>query len=141
MPEHKVGTREEWKAAHQALVEKENELAERSRELTEQRQALPWVPVETEYEFETEEGTKNLAELLDAGLVHLNHRDVTFVAISRAPFDRIQAYKQRMGWTFPWVSSGATDYQLDFGFALTEEQQQTIPQVRQMVEEPPDWLQ
>jgi uncharacterized protein DUF899 len=46
MAEHRIGTREEWQAAHQKLVERENELAERSRELAEQRRELPWVPVE-----------------------------------------------------------------------------------------------
>jgi predicted dithiol-disulfide oxidoreductase (DUF899 family) len=136
MPEHQVGTREEWEAAREELLKRENEHAERSEELARQRRELPWVPVEKEYSFETEEGTKTLAELFDGrsqllaynimfgpdyeaacpgcsnladhlggGLVHLNHRDVTFPCFSRAPLEKLQAYKQRMGWKFPWVST------------------------------------
>jgi predicted dithiol-disulfide oxidoreductase (DUF899 family) len=172
MTEHKVGTREEWKAAHDALREKEEELAERNRELAAERRELPWVPVEKEYRFETDEGSKTLAELFDgrsqliiyhimfgagytggacpgcsgladhfdAGVVHLNHRDATFLAVSRAPIEQIQAYKKRMGWNFPWASSHGSDYQLDFGFALTEEQMAEIPPIQEMITNPPDWL-
>ena len=172
MAEHRIGTREEWKAAHQKLVEEENELAERSRELAERRRELPWVPVEKDYSFDTDEGPKTLAELFDgrsqliayhimfgpdytlgacpgcsnladhfdAGVIHLHHRDVTFTAISRAPLEKIQAYKQRMGWQFPWVSSYGNDYQLDFGFAFTPAQMQADV-FQQMIREAPDWLQ
>jgi predicted dithiol-disulfide oxidoreductase (DUF899 family) len=65
MTQNKIGTREEWLAARNALAELENEHAERSEELARQRQELPWVPVEKEYTFETEEGEKTLAELFD----------------------------------------------------------------------------
>ena len=65
MPEHKVGTREEWEAARAELSKLEGEQAERNNEIKEQRQALPWVPVEKEYEFDTQEGKKSLAELFD----------------------------------------------------------------------------
>ena len=47
--------------------------------------------------------------------IHLAHRDVTFLAVSRAPLDRLRAYRRRMGWTFPWVSSLGTDFNVDFG--------------------------
>jgi predicted dithiol-disulfide oxidoreductase (DUF899 family) len=47
--------------------------------------------------------------------VHLAHRDVTLLAISRAPIDRLMAYRSRMGWTFPWVSSLGSDFNMDFG--------------------------
>jgi predicted dithiol-disulfide oxidoreductase (DUF899 family) len=63
-PEHKVGTREEWLAARNELLDLENEHAERSEELARRRRELPWVPVEKEYRFETEEGTKTVG--LDA---------------------------------------------------------------------------
>src|SRR5215210_6960961 len=153
MTQHKIGTREEWLAARNELLELENEHAERSEELARQRQELPWVPVENEYTFDTEEGEKTLAELfggrsqllaynimfgpdysgacpgcsnladhLDGGLVHLNYRDVTLICISRAPFEKIRAYKERMGWQFPWVSSHGSDFAFDFGLALTPEQ-------------------
>jgi predicted dithiol-disulfide oxidoreductase (DUF899 family) len=157
--EHRVGTREEWLAARVKLLEREKELTRRSDELARERQALPWVAVETEYVFETESGPKSLPELfdgrsqllvyhfmfgptvdgwpeagcvgcsftadsLDGSVAHLEHRDVTFVATSRAPLDRIEAYKQRMGWSFPWVSSEGSDFNLDFSL-FTEEQRRT----------------
>ena len=54
--------------------------------------------------------------------VHLNHRDVTFVAISRAPLDKLEAFKKRMGWRFKWLSSGKTDFNYDYGVSFTPEQ-------------------
>src|SRR5918996_2804679 len=155
MTEHKVGTREEWLAARNELLERENEHAQRSEELARQRQELPWVPVEKEYSFQTDEGTKTLAELfdgrsqllvyhlmfgpddeaacpgcsfyadhLDGSLVHLNQHDVTFLCASRAPLEKLQAYKRRMGWKFPWVSSYGTDFNLDLSL-FTEEQRRS----------------
>jgi predicted dithiol-disulfide oxidoreductase (DUF899 family) len=156
MPDHKTGTREEWQAARDELSKLEAEQAERNREIVEKRRELPWVPVEKEYAFETQEGKKTLAELFDGrsqllaynimygpdyskgacpgctslgdefggSLVHLEHRDVTFVCFSRAPIDRLTPYKERMGWEFPWVSSLGSDFRYDFGAAFTEEQQE-----------------
>jgi predicted dithiol-disulfide oxidoreductase (DUF899 family) len=65
MPDHKVGTQEEWQAERDELLKEEKELTRRSDELAKKRQALPWVAVEKDYEFETEEGTKSLADLFD----------------------------------------------------------------------------
>jgi predicted dithiol-disulfide oxidoreductase (DUF899 family) len=170
--EHKVGTREEWLAARNELLEGENEHAQRSEELARKRRDLPWVPVEKEYTFATDEGTKtleqlfdgrsqllaynimfgpsygngacpgcsNLADHLDGGLVHLNHRDVTLLCFSRAPLERLQAYKQRMGWRFPWVSTYGSDFPFDFELALTEEQASGIEEIQAMLKEPPEWL-
>ena len=156
---NRIGTREEWLAARVELLEREKELTRRSDELARQRQALPWVPVEKEYEFATDGGTKTLAELfdgrsqllvyhfmfgptvegwpeagcpgcsytadsLDGAVVHLPPRGVTFVAVSRAPLDKLEAYKRRMGWSFPWVSYGDTDFNLDFA-VFTEEERRT----------------
>jgi len=171
MTEHRTGTREEWQTARNELLEAEKALAQRTRELARQRQALPWVPVEKEYTFATDEGPKtlrelfdgrsqllayhimfgptytgacpgcsNLADNLDGGVIHLNHRDVTLVCISRAPLEKLQAYKRRMGWRFPWVSSANSDYHFDFGFALDEEQMATDSYAK-LVNEAPDWLQ
>jgi predicted dithiol-disulfide oxidoreductase (DUF899 family) len=172
MPEHTIGTREEWQAARSDLANLEREQAERNEEIKRRRRELPWVPVEKEYEFDTESGKKTLAELFDgrsqllaynimygpdykAGacpgctgladnfdgtLIHLNHRDVTFVCFSRAPIDALAAYKRRMGWQFPWISTYGSDFPFDFGLALTEEQAGEIPEVQQMIDEPPDWL-
>ena len=63
--EHKIGTREEWEAAREALLKREKELTRRNDELARERLQLPWVPIEKEYSFETDDGTKTLAELFD----------------------------------------------------------------------------
>jgi predicted dithiol-disulfide oxidoreductase (DUF899 family) len=62
------------------------------------------------------------ADTYDGAVPHLNARDVTFLCISRAPLERLQAYRQRMGWTFPWVSSAGSDFNFDFNVSQTEEQ-------------------
>jgi predicted dithiol-disulfide oxidoreductase (DUF899 family) len=173
MTEHKVGTRDDWEAARDELAKLEAEHAELGRKVTEKRRELPWVPVEKEYEFDTEDGKKTLVELFDGrsqllaynimygpdyevgacpgctslgdefsgSLIHLNKRDVTFLCFSRAPIDRLVAYKERMGWQFPYVSTYETDFPWDFGLALTEEQAKQIPEVQEMLTDPPDWLQ
>jgi predicted dithiol-disulfide oxidoreductase (DUF899 family) len=86
-------------------------------------------------------GCSNLADHLDAALVHLNHRDVTLICFSRAPIEKLQAYKRRMDWTFPWVSTHGSDFAFDFELALTKEQLSGIDEVQTMLKEPPDWLQ
>ncbi len=172
MPETKVGTREEWQEARDELAGLEAEHAKLTERVTEQRRRLPWVLVEKEYEFDTEDGKKTLAELFDGRsqllaynimfgpdyeigacpgcsnlgdeiggtCVHMNHRDVTMICFSRAPIDRLIAYKERMGWEFPYVSTYGTDFPFDFGLAVTPEQAHAIPEIRQMVENPPAWL-
>ena len=66
-------------------------------------------------------GCSFLADHLDGTLPHLNHHDVTLTAVSRAPLDRIEAYKTRMGWRFPWVSSFGGDFNYDYGVSFTPE--------------------
>jgi len=173
MPEHKTGTREEWQAARDELAKLEAEQAKQNEEVKAKRLDLPWVEVEKEYEFETQEGKKTLAELfegrsqllaynvmfgpgyslgacpgctsladgLDGTLVHVNHQDVTLICFSRAPIDRLNAYKERMGWQFPYVSTYDTDFAFDFGLAMTEEQAMQIPEVKDLIDNPPGWLQ
>jgi predicted dithiol-disulfide oxidoreductase (DUF899 family) len=152
MTDHQVATREEWLAARTALLEREKEYTRRGDELARERQALPWVPIEKEYTFDTDDGTKTLAELFegrsqllvyhfmfgpsyeagcptcsaiadsfDGYIVHLKARDVTMIAASRAPLERLQAYKRRMGWGFDWVSTAGSDFNFDFGVSFTEE--------------------
>jgi predicted dithiol-disulfide oxidoreductase (DUF899 family) len=172
MSDHKIASRDEWQAARDELAKLEAEHAKLGRKVTEQRRGLPWVMVEKEYQFDTEDGKKTLAELfegrsqllaynimfgpdyeigacpgcsnlgdeLDGPRVHLNHRDVTLVCFSRAPIDRLIAYKKRMGWQFPYVSTYGTDFPFDFGLALQPEQAQEIPEVKQMIDNPPQWL-
>jgi predicted dithiol-disulfide oxidoreductase (DUF899 family) len=173
MTEHKVGTREEWQAARDELAKLEAEQAERDEAVKRKRLELPWVQVEKEYEFDTEEGKKTLADLfdgrsqllaynimygpgysvgacpgctslgdeLDGTLAHLNHSDVTLICFSRAPIDRLTAYKKRMGWQFSYVSTYETDFPWDFNLAMTEEQAEGIPEVKEMIENPPGWMQ
>jgi predicted dithiol-disulfide oxidoreductase (DUF899 family) len=69
-------------------------------------------------------GCSYTADSLDGSVAHLAHRDVTFVAVSRAPVERLQGYKRRMGWSFPWVSYGDGDFNLDFA-VFTEEGRRT----------------
>jgi predicted dithiol-disulfide oxidoreductase (DUF899 family) len=94
-----------------------------------------------EYELGACPGCSSLGDQLDGPRVHMNHRDVTLICFSRAPIDRLIAYKQRMGWEFPYVSTYDTDFPFDFGLALTPEQAQQIPQVKEMIENPPAFLQ
>ncbi len=150
---HKVGTQEEWQAARDELLAEEKELTRRNDELAQKRRELPWVPVEREYSFETEAGTKSLAELfdgrsqlliyhfmfgppyeagcpacssiadtIDPNVVHLAARDVTTVLVSRAPLEKLQAFKKRMGWNIDWVSTAGSDFNRDVGFTNTEEE-------------------
>jgi predicted dithiol-disulfide oxidoreductase (DUF899 family) len=64
----------------------------------------------------------SIADGLDGLLPHLHARDVTLLLVSRAPLARLQAYRRRMGWSLPWVSSANTDFNFDFGASYTEEQ-------------------
>src|SRR3954467_6803890 len=152
----RIGTQEEWQAERDALLAEEKELTRRSDELTGKRRELPWVPVEKEYGFETEDGTKALAELFDgrsqlvvyhfmfgppytAGCPvctsiadklapqapHLNARDTTLMLASRAPLERLLAYRDRLGWRIPWASIVDSDFNRDIGFLHTEEELRT----------------
>ena len=173
MTEPTVATREQWQAAREELAKLEAEHAELGQKVVEKRRELPWVAVENEYELDTEDGKKTLAELFDGRSqllaynimygpdyqvgacpgctnvgdelegtrVHLNHRDVTLVCFSHAPIDRLSAYKERMAWTFPYVSTYGSDFPFDFGLALSPEQAEQIPELKDMVDNPPGWLQ
>ena len=154
MTHHATGTREEWLAARLELLQAEKELTRRGDELARRRQELPWVRIDKEYRFETEEGSASLADLFrgrsqllvyhfmfgpdytagcatcstiadgfDGFVVHLANHDVTLSAVSRAPLAKLQAYKRRMGWRFPWASSLGGDFNFEFDASFTEEQQ------------------
>jgi predicted dithiol-disulfide oxidoreductase (DUF899 family) len=156
MPQHKTGTHEEWLAARLQLLEAEKALTRRSDELAQLRRELPWVPIEKEYRFETDEGTVSLADLFggrsqlliyhfmfgpeytagcpscsaiadgfDGSVVHLENHDVAFYAVSRAPFAKLQEYKRRMGWSFPWASSFDGDFNYDLHVTHTEDEWQS----------------
>jgi predicted dithiol-disulfide oxidoreductase (DUF899 family) len=154
MTEHRITTQEEWKAERDALLEEEKQLTRRGDELARKRRELPWVRVEKDYRFETEGGTKSLADLFDGSsqlmiyhfmfgppysagcpvctsitdtlngqVAHLKARDTTLMLNSRAPLERLLGYRERMGWTIPWVSSGESgSFNRDLGFQSTEEE-------------------
>ncbi len=152
--EHKVVSRDEWLAARLDLLKAEKELTHRSDELARRRQELPWVRLDKEYRFKTDEGSASLAGLFrgrsqllvyhfmfgpdymagcpscsaiadgfNGFAVHLANHDVMLWAVSRAPLAKLKAYKQRMGWTFPWASSFGGDFNFDFSASFTEGQQ------------------
>ena len=153
MTGHRIGTQDEWQVERDALLDEEKQLTRRSDELARRRRELPWVPVEKDYRFETEQGTKSLAELfggrsqllvyhfmfgppytagcpvcssiadtLAPQAPHLAARDTTLLLASRAPLERLLAYRDRMGWEIDWVSSGGSDFNRDLGFLSTEEE-------------------
>jgi predicted dithiol-disulfide oxidoreductase (DUF899 family) len=66
-----------------------------------------------------------IADGFDGSVVHLQHHDVAFYAVSRAPVDKLEAYKQRLGWTFPWASSNDSDFNYDFNTSITEAEQRS----------------
>jgi len=151
---HLTGTRDQWLAARLELLQAEKELTRRSDELAQKRQELPWVRIDKEYHFATDEGSASLADLFRgrsqllvyhfmfgpdyaAGCpscssiadgfngiaVHLANHDVMLTAVSSAPLPKLQAFKQRMGWTFPWASAHDSAFQPDFQAHFTERQQ------------------
>lgn len=153
MTENRIATQEEWQVERDALLAEEKELTHRSDELARKRRELPWVPVEQDYRFETEHGTRSLAELFDGSsqllvyhfmfgppytagctvcssiadslapqAVHLKARDATLLLASRAPLEKLLAYRERMGWPIEWVSSGGSDFNRDLGFLSTDEE-------------------
>jgi predicted dithiol-disulfide oxidoreductase (DUF899 family) len=154
MTDHKTATREEWLAARLELLKAEKGLTRHSDEVARRRQDLPWVRVDKDYRFETDDGSASLADLFrgrsqllvyhfmfgpdykagcpscsavadgfDGCVVHLANHDVTLAAVSRAPLAKLQTYKRRMGWAFPWASSRGGDFNFDFNVSFTEDQQ------------------
>ena len=151
---NRIVSRDEWLMARLGLLEEEKELTRRSDEVARRRQEMPWVMVDKEYRFDTDDGIASLEDLFSgrsqllvyhfmfgpdyaAGCpscsmiadgfngfaVHLANHDVTLSAVSRAPLAKLDAYKRRMGWTFPWASSHGGDFNFDFNVSITEAQQ------------------
>src|SRR5215831_14847920 len=166
----KVASRDEWLRARLDLLKAEKEHTRRSDELARQRQEMPWVRVEKQYRFETDEGSGSLADLFrgrsqllvyhymfgpdyKAGCatcstiadgfngfaIHLAHHDVMLWCVSLAPLAKIQDYKRRMGWTFPWASSVGTDFNFDFNVSFTKEEQQREGGIEYNYKREPAW--
>lgn len=154
MTTHQTASRQDWLKARLALLEQEKAHTKRGDELASARQALPWVRIEADYRFDTEDGTRTLADLFrgrsqllvyhfmfgpayKAGCPscsavadgfngfaeHLANHDVALWAVSRAPLPKLLAYRERMGWRFPWASSADTRFNFDFNTSHTEDQQ------------------
>jgi predicted dithiol-disulfide oxidoreductase (DUF899 family) len=154
MADHATGTRQEWLAARLELLDDEKEYARQGDALARRRQELPWVRIDKDYVFDTDQGKQSLsglfagrsqlivyhfmfgpdwkagcpscsmiADAFNGSAVHLANHDVMLWAVSRAPLAKLQAYKQRMGWTFPWASSHGSDFNADFNVWFTEAQQ------------------
>jgi predicted dithiol-disulfide oxidoreductase (DUF899 family) len=171
----KVGTEQEWQAARKELLAAERELEEHAERVEEQRRELPWVPVEHEYTFATEEGSRTLTELfegrpqlliyhlmfgeewevacpgcssladgLSGAVAHLNDSGVTLICMSRAPLEKLAAYKAQRGWTVPWVSAYGSDFLFDYGFAFRREEMAGVIReefdMGQLLREAPQWL-
>ena len=148
MIDHRVGTREQWLSERIPLLEAEKEHTRKGDEITRRRRDLPWVRVEKSYQFDTESGPAGLIDLfggrsqllvyhfmfpgcpscaaltdgVDGSTIHLEHHDVAMVAICRTPLPELTAFRRRMGWRTPFVSSAGSDFNFDFGVSFTDEQ-------------------
>lgn len=151
--QRKIVSRKEWLEARKAHLAREKEFTRLRDELSEERRALPWVRVDTDYVFDGPEGKTSLGALFDGRsqlivyhfmfdpswdegckscsfwadnyndiIVHLNHRDVSLAVVSRAPVETLDAYKQRMGWGFTWVSSFGNEFNRDYHVSFTQEE-------------------
>jgi predicted dithiol-disulfide oxidoreductase (DUF899 family) len=139
-----IVSREEWLEARKELLAKEKEETKRRDELRAQRRSLPMVEVEKDYVFESPDGEARLLDMFEGrrqlvvqhfmfdpewengcpscsyaaddlgDLSHLHDLDTSFAAISRAPLEKIEAYRAKKGWTFPWYSSYGSDFNYDF---------------------------
>ena len=162
MADRRIGTRGKWLAAREELLKREKEHTRLGDEIAQLRRDLPWVWVEKDYRFQTDDGERSLRELFDGrsqllvyhfmfgpsyqagcpvnssiadsidGVVpHLRARDATLLLVSQAPLDKLQAYKRRMCWRIPWVSSSPGDFNLDLGFSQTmERSREAVAQIR-----------
>ena len=141
----KVVSQEEWRIAHNKLLVKEKEATRAHDALNAERRRLPMVKIEKEYSFEGPEGKVSLLDLFegrhqlivyhfmfgpdwDEGCegcsmvvdnmghpAHLHARDTSRALVSRAPLEKLERFKRRMGWTTPWYSSFGSDFNYDFG--------------------------
>ena len=148
MSDPHVTTREQWLAARRELLEQEKALTRHRDEVNAARRRLPMVEITKDYTFEGPQGEVGLIDLFDGRsqllifhvmfepdadeacpsctfwmdnwghLEHLHARDTTFTAVSRAPLEKLERYRQRMGWTFPWHSSWGRDFNYDFHVTL-----------------------
>ena len=155
MKAQNIVSREQWLVARKALLEGEKAWTKERDRLSTQRRALPWVKVEDyvfdspirpvalsqlfdgrsqlivyHFMFDPEwtDGCPSCSFLVDhveGAQQHFEHRDISFACISRAPIEKIEAYKRRMGWRFQWVSSFRNRFNFDFHVSFTPEMRAT----------------
>jgi predicted dithiol-disulfide oxidoreductase (DUF899 family) len=155
LTEHVVVTHEKWLAARRALLAEEKEFTHRRDELSRRRRELPWEPAgEYVFEGENGQQTLSdlfgdcsqlvvyhfmfepewdagcphcsfWADNFDPNVIHLAARDTRMIAVSRAPLDKLLAYRKRMGWSFHWVSSFANSFNQDYGVGFPPDEQDT----------------
>jgi predicted dithiol-disulfide oxidoreductase (DUF899 family) len=146
----RVVSREQWLVARKKLLEKEKEFTRQRDALNAERRGLPMVAIDKDYVFEGPNGKASLLDLFDGcrqlivqhfmfdprwdegcptcsfdadsigHLAHLRARDTAYAAVSRAPLTKIEPFKARMSWTFPWYSSYGSDFNYDFHVTLDE---------------------
>ena len=146
----RVASRDEWLVARKELLAKEKAATRARDELSRERRELPMVAVRKDYVFQGADGKASLLELFEGrrqlityhfmfdpswdegcpncsllvdnigDLSHLHARNTSLVLVSRAPYDKLDAYRERMGWTIPWVSSHHSDFNYDFHVTLDE---------------------
>jgi predicted dithiol-disulfide oxidoreductase (DUF899 family) len=142
----------EWQAAQDALRAKEKKASKERDALAAERRRLPMTQIDKSYTFDGSDGKSTLLDLFDGRsqlllyhfmfgpnqelgcngcsmfvdqighLAHLHARDASFALVSRAPYEKIARYKERMGWTIPWYSSFESDFNVDFGVSPPEPQ-------------------
>jgi predicted dithiol-disulfide oxidoreductase (DUF899 family) len=147
-----VVSQEEWEAANERLIAKEKALMKQSDAIAAERRRQPIMRIEKEYEFEGASGKATLLDLFEGRrqlfvynfmfgpnqevgcdgcsmvvdqlthLAHLHARDTSFALASRAPFEKLERYRERMGWDVPWYSWGAGDYGVELGLSPPEPQ-------------------
>jgi predicted dithiol-disulfide oxidoreductase (DUF899 family) len=145
-----VGSRADWLEARKRLLAEEKQLTRARDAVNGARRRLPMVRIDKEYVFDTPGGKASLLDIFDGRwqlivdhamwldgehracpscsarldqighLAHLHARSTTYVAVSRGPLDEIEAFKARMGWTFPWYSSHGSDFNYDFHVSFDE---------------------
>ena len=156
MAEHIVVTKEEWTAARIRLLAREKELTRLRDDVSQERRDLPWVKVDKQYVFDGPNGKETLSDLFNGRTQLLVYhfmfdpgwsegckscsfwrtttlgssvtwrRDVTMVTVSKAPLSALDAFSQRMGWRFKWVSSFGSDFNRDFHVSFTAEERQGV---------------
>jgi predicted dithiol-disulfide oxidoreductase (DUF899 family) len=148
MADPEVTTRDEWLVARRELLAQERELTRHRDAVNEARRRLPMVEITKGYAFDAPHGKAALTDLFEGRsqlliyhlmfepdadepcancsfwidnvgrLDHLHARDTTLAAVSRAPLDKLERYRRRMGWTLPWYSSHGSDFNYDFHVTL-----------------------